>query len=457
MAESFRFDELNQKIDRYEESLTEVEKFKAKSPNTRPLILELLIARDDIEQILREMNDVDKTTFEKLCKSDDKLIALDERLKKKGVMIADTVSLEKWRGRFSPPEYAWWWFFSPSLPPWDRFDWVWNALTAGVLALTASYMYNIYSAIHVGNASITTTFSTIAQAAGLALIGGGALSDRGRKKVQNILESLKIPSRFFAEVTLGASLVILYSVYTANSKLDDHFLNKGLDHYNAGLLAEAALDYQQGSVINPGSSAYNQRLGEVYESLGSLDKAIRHYHLSVQEGHFKCLNDLGRAMINRLNPITGQPDPAMAEGILLLGLQRAQTRDVSGQLLYEINRNIGWALLNQEKYDRAEGYFIDAIALDKEIKENWPGGGMAYCFMAQVHEARGDAEKAKPMWQLCIDHARPEFIHEYKWFMQVKQDRIAYCIDTNSVVSGFAGKRSADAEKWCEIIRGELD
>ncbi len=179
--------------------------------------------------------------------------------------------------------------------------------------------------------------------------------------------------------------------------------------------------------------------------------------MSVQEGKYESLNDLGRALINRLNPISQKSDPALAEGVLLLGLQRAQTRNVSDQLLYELNRNIGWALLNQEKYDRAEGYFIDAIALDKKIEENQAGGGMAYCFMAQVHEARGDREAAKPLWQECIDHARPEFIHEYRWFMQVKQDRIAYCVDTNFVVSGFAGERSADAAKWCEIIRGELD
>lgn len=462
MSGSSRFDELDKKLDRYENALKEVEKLDNKAPGARAATLDMLVARDDLYEFMHKQDEADKALVDKLCELDDRLETLDERLKARGPIIAVTISLDKWRERFNPPEDAWWWFFTPPVPPWDRYDWIWNALTAGVLALTASFMYNIYSAISVGNASIATTFSTIAQAAGLAIIGGGALSDKGQKKVQKILESLKIPPRFFAEATLILSCILLASVYTANNELDDLYFDSGVESYKEGMLGAAALAYEQGSKINPDSPEFNIRLGEVFESLGFLDKAVSYYQLSVQEGNYESLNDLGRAMINKLNPITQKSDPALAEGILLLGLQRAQTRSASDKLLYGLNRNVGWALLNQEKFESAEEYLMDAIALDEKIKETHPGralpgSGMAYCFMAQVNESRGEKEKAGPMWLKCIDNARPEFIHEFRWFMQVRRDRIAYCVDTKNVVAGYEGKRSPDAVRWCDILRSELE
>ncbi len=449
-------DDLDKRLVRYENALDALEKISDKSSSAKPIILELLVARDEVHEFFRQTDDVDKPSIKRLSEADKTLEVLDGRLRDKGAFIAASVSLKKWRRRFDPPEEAWWWFFSVSASPRDRFDWVLKALTVGVLGLSASYMHNIYKAISIGDASITTTFSTIAQAGGLALIGGGALSETGQKWIQKILVSLRIPPIFFAEVTFGLSLILLLSVFSANYLLDDLYFDSGVKSYKAGMLANAATAYKQGKKINPDYLEFNKRLGQVYESLGSLDKAASFYQLSVQEGHYDALNDLGRTSINLLNPITERPDPAMAEGILLLGLQRAQTRKADAKLRYELNRNIGWALLNQKKYDRAERYLVHAVELDKQIEINQPGGGMAYCFLARVHEARGDDEAAGPLWQKCIDHARPEFIHEYRWFMEVKQDRIAYCVDTRFVVSGYAGKRSEKALELCTTIREEV-
>ena len=198
-------------------------------------------------------------------------------------------------------------------------------------------------------------------------------------------------------------------------------------------------------------------MGKVYESLGSLEQALPYYQLSVQGGQHDSLNDLGRLYINRVNPITRKVEPTLAEATLLLGLQRAQMQQASTVLIYELRRNIGWALLNQKKYVNSQEHLDLAISLEEKITEKKPGAGMAYCFLAQVYEEQRDKEKAIPLWQKCMEKALPEFIHEYKWLSDVKQDAIAYCVDTQNVTSGYNGKKNRSSQKLCSSLYDELN
>jgi hypothetical protein len=158
-------------------------------------VLETLLARDDLRIALRD-------THSENAGHMARLIELDRRLQQQAVAIANAVPLGEWRSSRQPPEDAWWWFFQPHPEPdiWNHFDWVWNGLTAGALALAASFMMGIYQALSVGGLSWRETFSTIAQGAGLALVGQGALTTTGQQKVKTAFMFLKIPPRFYIDV-----------------------------------------------------------------------------------------------------------------------------------------------------------------------------------------------------------------------------------------------------------------
>ncbi len=422
----------------YQQILERVEKSRSKIEKGDAL--ELLLARDEMEAVLNVQPDENSDELTSLFDVDEKLAALDIRLKHIGEALANTISIDKWRTRLHREECAWWWQFTPTrkVGAWDRVDWLWDALTLGTLALGASFMVSIISALSVGSLTVAATLSTIAQIGGLAIVSQGALTQRGQEKVRDFMTRFNIATRFQSEVMLITALLLLLTVYVTHNSLADVYLENGRAAYSQGELGDAELTFLRGLEIAPDNSTFNAELGRIYESLGVLNKAIEQYYLNVQSGGIKGINDLGRTYINWVNPATRKNDPALAEAYLQLGLQRANAQPVPDQdLRYQLNRNLGWALLKQEKFIEAEQHLKTAITIDEAIPGNQIGGGMAYCFLAYVYEQAGNAAAANEQWGRCVVKARPETIHEYRWFSEVRKGDIAGCVNTSKIVSGL--------------------
>ncbi len=425
----------------YEQLLQRVEKSHPKM--VKGDVLELLLARDELETTFNVRPDEDSDELLSLFDVDERLSALDFRLKKIGEKLANTISLDKWRVRLHREESAWWWHFKPTrhVGTWDRVDWLWDALTLGSLALGASFMVSIISALSVGSLTVASTLSTIAQVGGLAIVSQGALTQRGQEKVRDFMTRFNIAARFQSEVMLIVALLLLLTVYVTHNSLTEVYLENGRTAYSQGELGDAELTFLRGLEIEPDNSTFNAELGRIYESLGVLNKAIEQYYLNVQSGGIKGINDLGRTYISWVNPVSRKNDPALAEAYLQMGLQRANAQPVPDQdLLYQLNRNLGWALLKQEKFVEAEQHLKTAITIDEAIPGNQIGGGMAYCFLAYVYEQGGNAVAANEQWGRCVVKARPETIHEYRWFSEVKKGDIAACVNTSKIVSGLDDK-----------------
>ncbi|MBL1260688.1 MAG: tetratricopeptide repeat protein [Thiotrichaceae bacterium] len=422
----------------YQVMLERVEKDRSKLKKDE--VLSLLLARDEVEAAFNVKPD--EKSIELLClfDVDEKLSGLDHRLKKLGDVIANTISLDKWCTRLQREEAAWWWQFKPArkVDAWDRVDWLWDALTLGTLALGASFMVSIISALSVGSLTVTATLSTIAQIGGLAIVSQGALTKRGQEKVRDFMTRFKIAARFQSEVMLMMAALLLLTVYITHNSLTTVYLEQGRDSYSQGALNDAELTFLRGLEIAPSNSTFNAELGRIYESLGVLNKAIDQYYLNVQAGGVKGINDLGRTYINWVNPVTRKSDHALAEAYLQMGLQRANAQQAPDQdLRYQLNRNLGWALLKQDKFIEAEAHLKTAISIDERIPGNQIGGGMAYCFLAYVYEKEGNKNAANIQWGNCVVKARPETIHEYRWFSEVRRGDVAACVNTSKIVSGL--------------------
>jgi tetratricopeptide (TPR) repeat protein len=443
--------ELERSLELYQEALEAIE---SAAPNiSEEQALNVLLARDTIEELLPDKSQLSETEV-------IALIQLDERLHNQGKAIARSVKLAKLRQPLNPDEdSAWWWFFTSTkqIDPWDRLDWVWNLVTAGALALGGSYMFITLQAFAVGGLGVTEAFSTIAQASGIALLGKGALTSDGHKQVQKWLEKVGIPSKFFSEVTCAGSVLLLLVIYSIHTNLPSILYKKGDDAYNAGRLGEAEERILQAIQLNPENSEFYVPLGQIYETTAEFDKALAQYKNAVADGNAEGFNMMGRVYIQRPNPMTKRPDPDLAETLLRAGLQRVGD-DPNTE--YQLRRNLGWALLGQKKYAKAEQELKNAIALDSEIPGNQIGGGMAFCFLAQSLTEQGKIAEAEDNWVECLDKARPETASEYRWFMKVGQQQLATCINTSGLTAGidpeaFQEKlaQTCEREKIIQLIK----
>lgn len=330
----------------------------------------------------------------------------------------------------------------------DRSDWLWNTLTALALALTASFLVNIYRAVSIGEITVAEIFVTLVQGVGVALLSSGVVSPPGKGTIAGIFNSLRIHPRLHGKAFFGFSILLLLTVVGVTFALEDRYFREGEMQYRLGDLDGATVSYLQGLQLNPRADGRRNELGEVYESLGDLPEAMKNYHGGAEEGDPMSLNNLGRASLH--------DTPVVAEAYLLLGLQRLETqKEPDRNLLYQLHRNLGWALMQQEKFAQAEVYLLEAITLDEEIGTRREGGGMASCFLAQTRVLEDRAMEAEPLWRSCLEQALPEFLHEYRWFLEVGQHDLAYCLDSSQVVGGFEGTRTLGAEERCgKLFRG---
>lgn len=268
-------------------------------------VLQLLIARDDVERQRQAIatQGISGSTY-------ILLLDLDERLEKIGGAIVTHIPLENYRKSLKPPESSWWWFFNsfsasnaPSkLHKHDQFDWAWNALTVVFLVFSTSFATNTAKAFSTQGFDLLGTFSTISQGAGLALVAGGVLTDKGKRVAENILHSLKVPPHFHAEATCGFSLAILGTTALINSNLPAignlyHGWAK-TSHQNGDLIT-ASSQYERALQFNPGNSKLHVALGKVSEAQGDLQAAQTHYERGRQMNDPEAMSGLGRVLILR--------------------------------------------------------------------------------------------------------------------------------------------------------------
>lgn len=473
MTDSEKMARVSELFNRLQDGLTEMQSLssgkESYTTEEKQVVLDVLFTRDAIHEAYNAFDVNDEAAASWFVRADSRVRALDTWLKKNANLIHDVIDLERWRSQCGSGEEAWWWYMEREPSAWDRFDWAWNFLTMIAIGLGASFVVTIVKAMSVGNMTVGSTFSTIAQVGGLAAISQGTLTTAGREKVKMILESLKVPTQFQSEVMFAMSLVLLLGVMSTSSYLKAHYNDTGRVAYMAGDLNNAEAAFMKGLELDPEEAAFNSELGKIYESIGMQDRANMQYYQGVRAGNLEGINNLGRLLISKVNPITQKCDPRLAQSFLLMGLQRAEALEAPNtNLEYQFNRNLGWALLESENYDEAKVYLKKAIALDKKIKEDQIGAGMAYCFLAHAlqkspdtplskkEKARGSKRvvaSAQENWDLCVECARPETVLEYRWFMRSGNADMAYYVDTSKIIAGLDRNANQQRDVYDQYLK----
>jgi tetratricopeptide (TPR) repeat protein len=281
-------------IERYQQAIASVE--SAQSSPSRESILELLLARDALEQQRQKLAGLSGN-------HSITIVELDERLQALAEIITQNDALDSLRQSLQPPESAWWWFLQP--PPKkvnrvDRFDWAWNVLTVGCLVFATSFATQTAKAFSTEGFDLLGTLSTISQGAGLVLVTRGAFTDRGKQEIEHILQSLKILPQFYAEATFGFSALLLAATYGVHSSLPavgQFYSDRGQKLRAAGNTVEALSNYRRALNFTPSNSDLFVALGKVYEEMGNLKDAQIYYEKGRSLNNAEAMNGLGRVIL----------------------------------------------------------------------------------------------------------------------------------------------------------------
>jgi tetratricopeptide (TPR) repeat protein len=388
---------LSRAVAHYSETLKSLE--TAQERPSEGQVLAVLKARDTIHAVL---SDSAPQSVDDLLQ----LAQLDKRLKGQSGRIAQAVDLADLRSSFQPPTQAWWWFIQGPSNRWERFDWMWGALTVLCLTISLGLVVDISSRFLAGGPDTLASLAIVGQSVLTLLAAGGALTVAGQEVVKRTLASLKIPVHFWHESRFALAILLLGGVFLLRSYLPFiaiWYNNHGLQNYNAGLLTSAQFDYQRAIKLNPDYVAAHYNLGLLYEDLQQVDQARAEYLAAVKGGLDAAHNNLARLYILDENYTAAVP-------LLTKGLSITQDDAVK----YDLHKNLGWARLGQARYEEAVVELRSAIALA-------PDQAPAHCLLAQVLENRGDEAGAREEWEICLKLADPLRPDEDAWIGLARQ------------------------------------
>ena len=398
--------DLEKALQRYTDALTKLEaltatKRKQNDENATEIVLDVLVIRDRIQSLLTQTSQNPKKILLTLSE-------LDQRLKQKADVIVQIAPLAQWRDILNPPKTAWWWFFDTLeyVHAWDRYDWLWGAITMPIVTVNFSLVVAISSRFLSGGVDALGAFAVVGQAVLALTAARGTLTKRGQHTVEKALESLKIPQHFWQEVKLGGTLLVLVSLISLHASLPkfaQYYVEQGKQEQLAGQLINALQNYRRATELDPNNMEAHFRLGSAYENLLDFKKAKSYYQIAMLGGEMSAYSNLGRLYIL---------DKNYSGAAFLLKQGLLQPHDP--ELGYFLLKNLGWARLKQGRYEEADAYLKEAIDINSDRAS-------AYCLLAQVQEAKGNKKAALPFWEKCrdlVDGLNPD---EDRWFDQAQQ------------------------------------
>ncbi|MEQ9553678.1 MAG: tetratricopeptide repeat protein [Coleofasciculus sp. G3-WIS-01] len=136
-------------------------------------------------------------------------------------------------------------------------------------------------------------------------------------------------------------------------------------------------------------------LGILYEDDEKFEQALAEYKLAMQDNGYvgiDATNNFARLQIWQKRSYD------VAVNLLLKALQQTETLDLEDRdknsLQSVLYKNLGWARLEQNRYQDAENYLQKAIKLDNKQ-------AASHCIIAQIWQKQGDYKKALISWKNC--------------------------------------------------------
>ncbi len=221
-----------------------------------------------------------------------------------------------------------------------------------------------------------------------------------RNWVEKILAE-KYPTRIKEHIRWVSLLLLSWASFRLLfPKLHVQLNDCGVDNYLVKRYQLARFYFQCALLLKPNYKKAHYNLGATYEKLNQVQKAKSEYHIAIESELSQVDNNLARLCIL---------EKQYSEAIELLeqGFQKKKAENDS-VVRYALLKNMGWVLLEQQRYPEAETYLREAIELMNTR-------AIAYKLLARLLEARGEKDEAKDMWQKFRQYALNESPQEYEY------------------------------------------
>jgi tetratricopeptide (TPR) repeat protein len=411
------------RLTQYSAALSTLENAASPSPGT---VLAVLLARDQVQLMAGELLPADQAL---------RLIQLDGRLRQLAAKITAVAPLDEWRTSLKVDVNAWWWNLEAPPSSWDRFDWLWNALTVTALTASAGLVVDIGSKFLGGGPGLLGSFSLIGQSVLTLATAGGVLTDAGRQGIEQALLSLGIRRPLWQETKLGLSLLLLSGMVgfrTALPQISQYLAESGIEAIEQGSLATAQAELKRAVHLDPDNAEAHYHLGQVYADLGQTEAAQEQYQMAMRGGIDKAYTALAGGYLEN-----GQPEKAAA--LINQALEKIPDTAETQVLRSHLYTQLGQARLNQERYDEAQSSLEQAIVLNSTASENVPEAvevprsASPHCLLAQTLEAQNRPDAAVEQWQQCLQYGNNQNPQEDAW-IGTARERLAE-VRSNPTVS----------------------
>jgi tetratricopeptide (TPR) repeat protein len=411
---------LDQAIQRYEQAIA----LLTQSPHedaTSVYVLEILTARDFLQNQLENTPDKSGTQLEKIIK-------LDTELREQASAIAQVRNTagetNNWLDSFKPNENAWWWFLEAPKP--QSKEWLWNGASIVFLTAALTLVGDIAPRFIAGSPDLLSSFFVTAQGVfGLASAGSILKAFEGTAKSISKQSVVPLKLQHWQKLSLGFSAALMLATIGLRCSLptlSNSYTQWGTQKYNNWNWSSAEADYQRALKLNPDNGKAHYWLGYLYEDLQNTDAARHQYQLAMQGQYLPAFNNFARLHI--LNNKASAAVP-----LLYRVLESEKGKKLEPEVKHAILKNLGWVKLQQKDYPGAELYLLDAIDLGNPILEQSIKLGKKsnislaapHCLLAQVKEAQKDEKSALEQWDFCVRYANAGNSDEDGWTSMAQQ------------------------------------
>ena len=371
-----------------------------------PSLLQVANARHSVGKDLEDDEDAPLELLEQLA-------AVDERAKRAlarspALLVKEFETLRDVSGADSK---KWWW----DTGTWrsNKNEPAWLLGTAAFWGLALALTSDTVSRWLVGGPDWTTMVAVVVQAA-VALVGGAAFVDWGRRKLQSAAAFRGRSVGEWPILAFGLAVAAVCFVLAIRAALPWFALfydEQGRHHFEGGRLESALSSWRRASALDPDSWIFHYEIGSVYDRLADVDKAIAEYRVAVSsaEAAPAVYNNLARLYI------VSKSDYASALTLLDPALTKHAAADVQR---YRMLVNRGSAFLGLKQYRLAE---FDASAAELiASKLDWRKAPSTACLKHQVSSATQKPIDRQNVLD-CVTPQQGDVVSDPRWISGARE------------------------------------
>jgi Tfp pilus assembly protein PilF len=161
-------------------------------------------------------------------------------------------------------------------------------------------------------------------------------------------------------------------------------------------------------------NAYHHR-GWAYEKIGDFENARKNYETAMKGDLDDSFSQLARLYI--LGKVNAKNSK---DAIKLLEPRLAKLSEIQNK--YTMLKNLGWAHLKENQYNKAKNYLKQAVEIiNKQEMED--RNASAYCLLAELFDKERNILEAERQWNECFRYAREYRTPEEKQWLKIIRDK----------------------------------